>query len=174
MESLHQLWNIVVALPSPILISSLVGFFIVANVVHRIIRWRRLRHIPGPAMAGWTSLWLTGAYFRGGFLEDYEELSAKYGPVIRVGPNRVLVSDVDSLYRISGVRSQYKKAEWYKLSRVSKHGDNTLSILEPEPRRERKKHIGPAVSDPLPCCQREFITDPVIRTPVLGPRRRQL
>ena len=150
MASLSAAWDSFVSLPSHIAVSYLVGFLVVADVVRRAIRWGRLRHIPGPPMAGWTSLWLTSAYFRGGFLEDYEKLAAKYGPVIRVGPTRVLCSDVDTLYRISGVRSQYKKGEWYDVSKVSKHGEHTLSLRNPEPRRERKKYIGPAVSNAPP------------------------
>ncbi len=150
MESFYTIQNRLVATPTSVLVWSLVGFLVVANAVHRTIRWRRLRHIPGPPLAGWTSLWLTSSYFRGGFLETYEELAARFGPVIRVGPTRVLCSDVDALYRISGVRSPYKKSEWYSVSKVSKHGEHTLSLLEPETRRERKKYIGPAVSTLMP------------------------
>jgi hypothetical protein len=168
MASLHLSWNTVISTPSSILVWSLVGFLVFTNLVHRTIRWRRLRHIPGPPLAGWTSLWLTNSYFRGGFLEHYEELAAKFGPVIRVGPNRVLCSDVDALYSISSVRSQYRKAEWYTVSKVSKNGEHTLSLLDPEPRRERKKHIGPAVRTTLRA--RRLLLTP----PVLGPRRRQL
>ena len=151
MDSFSPLWGLLVSLPSSILIASFVGLLLATNALHRLVRWHRLRHIPGPPLAGWTSLWLTAAYFRGGFLEDYEKLAAKYGPVIRVGPNRVLCSDVDTLYRISGVRSQYKKGEWYTMAKVSRNGEHTLSLLDPEPRRERKKYIGPAVSNRPPC-----------------------
>ncbi len=151
MDSLAPLWGLLVSLPSSILVASFIGLLLVADTLHRLVRWHRLRHIPGPPLAGWTSLWLTTAYYRGGFLQDYEKLAAKYGPVIRVGPNRVLCSDVDTLYRISGVRSQYKKGEWYAMSKVSKAGEHTLSLLEPELRRERKKYIGPAVSNQSSC-----------------------
>lgn len=145
MASHAFVWDYIASLPTPALILSFVGLLLFADVVRRVARWGRLRHIPGPPLAGWTSLWLTRAYFQEGYLENYQGLTNKYGPVVRVGPNNVLCSDVDALYKISGVRSLYKKHEWYTMSKVSKRGEHTLSLLEPELRRERKKYIGPAV-----------------------------
>jgi len=130
----------------PTLILCFVGLAVFANVLHRLGRWARLRHVPGPPLAGWTSLWLTRASMQEGYLEHYQSLTEKYGPVVRVGPNKVLCNDIDTLYRISSARSQYKKDEWYTLTKVSRHGDHTISLLDPEARRERKKYIGPAVS----------------------------
>jgi len=146
MASRASLGDYIVSLPIPTLILSFVGVAVFTNVLHRLARWARLRHVPGPPLAGWTSLWLTRASMQEGYLDHYQSLTEKYGPVVRVGPNNVLCSDIDTQYRISSARSQYKKGEWYTLTKVSRHGDHTISLLDPEARRERKKYIGPAVS----------------------------
>jgi hypothetical protein len=28
------------------------------SLIRRVVEWQRLRHIPGPFLAGWTDLWL--------------------------------------------------------------------------------------------------------------------
>lgn len=139
-----------IPLTSTSAILSIFGLFIITNAIHRILRWHRLRHIPGPPLAGWTSLWLTRGYLNSDILHRIQDLTAKYGPVVRIAPNKVVCSDTDALYRISSVRSRYRKDEWYTVTRISKHGDHVISLLDPEMRRERKKHIGPAVRTPLP------------------------
>jgi hypothetical protein len=48
-------------------------------VVQRTRRWYRLRHIPGPPLAGWTSLWLTKRYLKGTVSQDISALVDKYG-----------------------------------------------------------------------------------------------
>jgi hypothetical protein len=145
MTSISVLSNYNIPLTSTSAIISVVGILLITNVLHRLLRWRRLRHVPGPPLAGWTSLWLTGRYLNSEILNDISGLTAKYGPVVRVGPNKVICSDTDALYQISGVRSVYKKSEWYSVTRISRRGDHVLTLLDPEARRERKKFIAPAV-----------------------------
>lgn len=44
-----------------------------------------------------------------------------------------------------GIRSDYRKADWYDMSRISKDGKHILNLKDPELRKERKKYIMPAV-----------------------------
>ena len=83
------------------------------------------------------------AYLQKGYPEHYQSLTDKYGPVVRVGPNKVLYNDIDALYRISGVR--FYEHKWYTMSKYPRHRKHILSLTEPEPLREEKKYIGPAV-----------------------------
>jgi len=41
--------------------------------------WRRLRHIPGPTLAGFSSLWLIRKQSSGRFCEHMRDVSEKYG-----------------------------------------------------------------------------------------------
>src|SRR5690349_6851031 len=57
----------------------------------------------------------------------------------------VVCTDVDTMYRMMGVRSDYRKSQWYTIARISRVADHILTIIDPELRRERKKYIMPAV-----------------------------
>lgn len=58
----------------------------------------------------------------------------------------MVCTDIDEVYRVSGVRSSYRKAQWYSISKITRDGDHILSLIDPEQRKERKKYIMPAVS----------------------------
>lgn len=53
--------------------------------------------------------------------------------------------DVDTIHRISGVRSNYRKSEWYRNARMSRHEDNLFSFTDPVLHKERKKYVVPGV-----------------------------
>ena len=61
-----------------------------------------LSRLPGPFLASITSLWIAHAYWRQDFHHYVIELHKKYGLVVRVGPDAVSVSDVDSIKVIYG------------------------------------------------------------------------
>jgi len=52
------------------------------DFIRRLRRWHRLRHIPGPPLAGWTSFALTKPYLDGTIYEHWKELAEKYGEYI--------------------------------------------------------------------------------------------
>ncbi|KAK3900014.1 cytochrome P450 [Staphylotrichum tortipilum] len=143
MAWLSRIQGYAFGLPPSTLILSLAAFVLISNILYRIVRWRRLRHVPGPPLAGWTSLWLTRAYMTHGWAEHYTQLAAKYGPVVRVAPNKVVVNDVETLYRISSVRSEYGKDDWYRSLKIFNDGHHIVTLMTPDERRERKKAIGP-------------------------------
>jgi hypothetical protein len=43
------------------------------------LSYRRLSHIPGPWLAGWSSLWLVGAVWRKKSHLEFYEVEKKYG-----------------------------------------------------------------------------------------------
>ena len=66
----------------------------------------RLRHIPGPFLAGCTDLWRLIVVFNGRADLTYVKLHEKYGDVVRIGPNCVSVMGTDALPAIYGVGSK--------------------------------------------------------------------
>jgi hypothetical protein len=62
------------------------------------------------------------------------------------------------MYRVMGVRSDYRKSDWYTIARISRGGDHIFTLTDPEERKERKNYIMPAVgvyfprnNPPSPC-----------------------
>jgi hypothetical protein len=66
-------------MPSAALIWSLLGLVLLATAVRRLLRWRRLSHVPGPMISGWTSLWLAKRSLKRELFFDVRRLTAKYG-----------------------------------------------------------------------------------------------
>lgn len=49
------------------------------------------------------------------------------GPLARIGPNELVTSDPVLLRRMLGVRSKYKRSDWYIAMRFDPRRDNVLS-----------------------------------------------
>ncbi len=58
---------------------SVRSLFIVGAVVRDLWAWSRLRHIPGPFICGFSTLWLVQKFLSGRANEDFKRLSEKYG-----------------------------------------------------------------------------------------------
>ncbi|KAK3346974.1 cytochrome P450 [Lasiosphaeria hispida] len=129
---------------SIIVISSLVGLLVVASIFQRLQRWQQLRHVPGPRLAGFTSLWITWRHIRATIHEECKDVAEKYGPLVRIGPNEVICTDLETIHRICSFKSGYRKDNWYRIGRMSKDQDSVFTTLDPELRREKKKKISPA------------------------------
>ena len=96
--------------------------------------WHRLRHIPGPPLAGWSAAWLLRTLLSGRFHEHMREASERYGPLVRIGSNDLLCTDPDVLRRMSAVRSPYVKGLFYETGRVVPGYENVVS------QRDESKH----------------------------------
>jgi hypothetical protein len=73
-------------------------------------RYWRLRHIPGPFLASCTDLWAAIRVWRGKYYHDMlTEWHAKYGPVVRAGPNRISFANPDAIPEIYGTSLIYPK-----------------------------------------------------------------
>ncbi|KAK4652631.1 hypothetical protein QC762_501510 [Podospora pseudocomata] len=140
-----QLPRLANLLTSSILLHLLIVLLLL-SLAYRVHRWHKLRHVPGPFLAGWTSLWLTRGFISYKVYEDMHALTKKYGPVVRVAPNKVIINNIDSIYRITSARSEYKKSDWYLLARVMPGADNLLSMRDPKLRAKRLRHVLPAFS----------------------------
>lgn len=94
-----------------------------------------LSDLPGPIFAAYTRLWLSKAYASGCLYEVYHTITTKYGPIIRIGPNHVLLSDPDASIRILGPRSRYERGPWYDAFRIEPNRANIVS------ERHRPSHL---------------------------------
>lgn len=90
-------------------------------VVLAYIAWRifeattisPLRDIPGPFFAKITQWWLIFTDLAGDRTTIIHKLHQKYGPAIRIGPNEVSFSNIESVKEIYGQATVYMKAPVY-------------------------------------------------------------
>ncbi|KAH8591216.1 cytochrome P450 oxidoreductase [Bisporella sp. PMI_857] len=82
---------------------SLVGWVIYTRYFHP------LAAIPGPFFASISRLWIALQLKGGDFEVKQRVLHAKYGPIIRIAPNEVAISDPAALKTIYGIKSGYTK-----------------------------------------------------------------
>lgn len=59
-----------------ITLACLLGAYV---TFRRLRAWRRLAHIPGPQIAGFTNLWLIFKTWRGSLFEDLGEVCKRHG-----------------------------------------------------------------------------------------------
>lgn len=67
------------------LAACLLGAYV---LVRRILTWWRLRHVPGPTAAAWTSLWLINKTWQGKVFESLGQVCERYGECISYGSSR--------------------------------------------------------------------------------------
>lgn len=118
---------------STLLLIVLILFFI------RRVYFSPLTKIPGPKLAALTSLYYTYHEFKGDRHLFIDSLHHKYGPIVRIGPNYVAISDTAAVKEIYGVGSWDKpRGGWY--THFSAYGeDNMFSVWEGKEHLGRKK-----------------------------------
>ncbi|KAJ5135232.1 uncharacterized protein N7515_004510 [Penicillium bovifimosum] len=109
-----------------------------------------LSHIPGPFLARYTdawNLWLAWSTLHNGTgPSSYRKLQAKYGSVIRTGPNSVTVLDPSAVPTIYGVRSHLAKSPSYIPFRQPNVTTSLLSIPEEHVHAKYRKLVSNAYS----------------------------
>jgi hypothetical protein len=69
--------------------------------------------IPGPWYAAISDLWLTTHVLRLQQCRTIDSLFAKYGPVVRVGPNKVVFNDLSTTRNVYSIL-KFDKSSYYK------------------------------------------------------------
>ncbi|KAH8887802.1 cytochrome P450 [Thozetella sp. PMI_491] len=95
-----------------------------------IASWYRLRHFKGPALAGFSYLYMLGVCLTGRKPFVYCDLNEKYGPLARIGPNDLITDDPDVIRRMNGARSSYERSSWYKHLRVDARCNTLMSLTD--------------------------------------------
>lgn len=120
-----------------------VGSLILAllTVAHSIRSYRRLSHIPGNPLAAISRLWLLKSLWGNRTHLNLFEVNLRYGPLVRIGPNRLVTSDPELFRRMSAPRSPYRRGLWNSTSRLTPGIDNVLSERQEGRHDELKKKM---------------------------------
>ncbi|PKY06141.1 pisatin demethylase [Aspergillus campestris IBT 28561] len=100
-----------IALSGPILFVT-----VVAVVAHRLYGFIHdpLRRVPGPWLARFTRLWELVQICGGHFEQINLDLHRRYGPVVRVTPDRYSIASPGAVRKIYSHGSGFTKARWYR------------------------------------------------------------
>ncbi|KAF5006431.1 hypothetical protein FDECE_7191 [Fusarium decemcellulare] len=79
-----------------------------------------LRSIPGPWHSRFTSLVLKWHILVGRRIHYVDSLHQKYGPVVRVSPDEVAISDLEAFSQIHKIGSGFIKSAWYDTLRFGR------------------------------------------------------
>lgn len=109
---------------------SIAPVLVVYIVLSHIAAWYRLRHLNGPWLGKFSYLFMFWAQSSGRSWGIYTKLNKKYGPLVRIGPNDLVTDDPDVIRRMSGVRSTYKRSNWYQAGRLNPHEVSLISTLD--------------------------------------------
>jgi hypothetical protein len=128
---------------SVVALAAALAFWYVAS---SCLAWFRLRKFPGPLLASFSYAWIARKMRSGRMHRFATEIQRQYGPIVRVGPNELLVYDPDTIWHINGLRSGYGRGGWYEGMRFDPYGHNLFS--EPDTARHdaRKAQLASAYS----------------------------
>ncbi|KAF2431683.1 cytochrome P450, partial [Tothia fuscella] len=115
---------------------------IAISFLNRIISYRRLSHIPGPTIAGWSRLWMVRANTSGRNHTFLYDAILKYGSLVRIGPNHLLTSDPELIRRMQAPRSPYRRSIWYTTFRFKPRADNIISVVDEDVHNELRRKMG--------------------------------
>lgn len=120
----------------------------------------RLRHIPGPRLASFTSWWwiraavggkghlaLANACTRYGTVHmtlaaDKGILMKPQGSIARIGPNTVVTSDPDLVRKMNASRgSSYTRGMWYKAFKMDAERENLFTELDEEKHMNMRNRV---------------------------------
>ncbi|KAJ7463614.1 cytochrome P450 [Mycena latifolia] len=107
----------------------------------RTVFFHPLSNVPGPWYAAVSDLWLTSHTFRFQNTEIIHELLKKYGPVVRIGPDKVAFCDAEVMRDIYLVQ-KFEKSQFYKAFKI-RGVEQSLTLLDNASHSARRKASGP-------------------------------
>ncbi|KAI1351961.1 cytochrome P450 [Xylaria sp. FL0043] len=100
-----------IRLVGDIIVSYAAGLFSSITIYRRY--FHRLRAFPGPPLASITKFWHVWKSFGGKNHILIEQLSRRYGSIIRTGPEELTIIDAAIPHIVDGPKSQFTKATFY-------------------------------------------------------------
>lgn len=86
---------------------ALLVSYLIASL--RVAFRKGLRQLPGPIGARFSGLYRFSMVLTGKAPLEYRKLHQQYGPIVRVGPNHVSISDPAAIPQMYGIGSNFLK-----------------------------------------------------------------
>jgi len=130
--------------------SVILRYIVIAGVgwyaFSSLLAWRRLRQFPGPFLASFSYLWGFHAMVFGRLDVAIHGAQKKYGQLVRIGPNDLMIADPELMMHMSSARSKYVRGDWYHGLRLQVEGFNLLSQTDTAKHNRRKADMATGYS----------------------------
>ncbi|KAJ7264650.1 cytochrome P450, partial [Mycena rebaudengoi] len=95
-----------------------------------------LRAVPGPWYATMSDAWFNSHFLRYNQAQALHKLFQRYGPVVRVGPQKIVFCDLDSMRNVYNIQ-RFEKSPMYSNFKIC-----SLTILDNAAHAARRKAVG--------------------------------
>ncbi|KNG50506.1 cytochrome p450 monooxygenase [Stemphylium lycopersici] len=99
-----------------------------------------LRKVPGPWMSSATSLWIRWQRWHGKLSLEADKLMTKYGPIVRISPNIVILNDPEAVEKIFVRKDLHTSPTSIRALRVGGH-DWTVTYPQHDVARQRRHPV---------------------------------
>ncbi|TGJ78977.1 hypothetical protein E0Z10_g9784 [Xylaria hypoxylon] len=117
----------------------------VLAVVIRHLLFDPLAKVPGPWYTKWTNAVLKIRSIKGDGPIYVDQLHEKYGPVVRLGPSEVDVTDVAAIKKIHRVKSDFGKTDFYQ--GLGYRRENIIGTQDTDFHRRQRKLLSQPMSE---------------------------
>ncbi|UKZ56894.1 hypothetical protein TrVGV298_010740 [Trichoderma virens] len=127
--------------------SYIFGAFAVVGLFYLLRYYIRdpLSQVPGPWYTKWTSLVIKYHWLKGNRARYQHELHLKYGPLVRLTPNEVSVTNIEAVKKIYNARETYLKTSWY--GDLSVTTENLFNTTRVEVHRRLRRLLSSSMSE---------------------------
>ncbi|KZT51464.1 cytochrome P450 [Calocera cornea HHB12733] len=117
---------------------AIVGYVVKQRIFHPLSKYG------GPFLASLTDLWSTYLAYRGDWHVVMDRLHKKYGPIVRIAPNEVSISDPAAMKVIYSITGGFYKSEFYEPFRIPTDPPSLFTDRDEARHTERRKLVGSA------------------------------
>jgi len=125
-----------------------ISFVFGAYLTYSYLAYARLRHFPGPKLAGWTRIPLILWHMGGRVHLKFQEINETYGSIAVIAPGVLLTSDPELMRRMAAPKSRYKRNVWYMAFRFNPDKDHIGCERDNGAHSQMKLKLAPGVSYP--------------------------
>ncbi|KAF2234768.1 cytochrome P450 [Viridothelium virens] len=122
----------------------------------------QLRSIPGPLISHVTPLYRVWILWSGDCASKFQALHQRYGPVVRTGPDCVVISENAAVAKIYGRGWRFPKSQFYRLFALTQHSVMRDTVFSTRSRNEHEvlaSHVAGRFSSPLNLAASESMID---------------
>ncbi|KAJ5377973.1 uncharacterized protein N7496_005382 [Penicillium cataractarum] len=129
---------------APMILGSLIGILCLHALYRRFTS--PLSRIPGPEISKWTDIVYIYYWLNGRIPFYIHQIHEQYGPIVRTGPSRIDICDINAVKEIHKTNSRFLKSDWYR-KLVPNNLENVFTTTDPSLHSSRRRLLASPISD---------------------------